>query len=1840
VEPLEQRIAPAIAFAVTSANALIRFDTAEPDEVITIGPITGLVGGDTIIGIDIRPATGELFGLGSGSRLYKIDLTTAAATQVGADGQFTLPPGQAFGFDFNPTVDRIRITSDFEQNFRLNPNNGTRPGGVDDTTLTYPGQGSSFDTGGAAYTNNFGGSTTTTLFDIDTTNNNLVMQGGPNGTPSPNGGVLTTVGALGINPTDDLTRANTAFDIVTTGTPAAPVNTGFATLTTDGTSSGLYTINLSTGAATLVGSIGAAPTLVRGLALVPEITTPTLYAIDSATNNLVRFNAGNPATIVSSTPISGLVGGDTIIGIDFRPATGELFGLGSGSRLYVINKTTGAAVQRGSDGQFTLPPGVEFGFDFNPTVDRIRVISDTEQNFRLNPIDGTMVDGNTGVGGIQPDSNLAYPGAGDSNSGANPAAGGAAYTNNFAGATTTTLFDIDTFTNSLVRQGGVDGTPSPNLGALNTVGALGINPTDDATRVNTAFDILTTGTPAAPVNTAFAALTTNGTTSALYTIDLATGAATQVGATPIGGAAPLLVRGLAAAPAGSFVFSAPTYSVGESGPVATITINRLIGSDGIASVQFNTSDGTATAPSDYADSDQTVVFGPGVTSQLVTIPLVSDAIPENNETLNLALTNPTNGTSLGAQSTAVLTITDDDGPGPNAFGVDAANNLVRFNLLTPGTIVTTTPITGLQGGETVLGFDFRPADNTLFALGSTSRLYQIDQTTAVATQVGSGTFAIPLSGTSFGFDFNPTVDRIRVVSDTNQNLRLNPNDGTVVDSDSGTAGIQADLNLAYAAGDPHVGANPNLAGSAYLNSVNLATTTTLYGIDSNLDILVIQNPPNNGTLNTVGALGVDATAVLGFDIRNFGAGADSAYATLVVGGTPGLYSIDLASGTASLIGTIGGGATLGALAVAPTAFTASLVANTATFTGSVAADRITFDQSGGLLRHNRFSAGDLGFSSDFDFDPTTVGDQTLSATNPAVVINVAGGSADDRLTVGSASAPASGLAVTFSFDGQGGGDTLQIEDGADATARAIGVVGATSAITGLGGQITYANLERANLNAGSGGDTITITGTTAALTSINAGGGNDTVVFGDGASLRGGLLDGGTGTNSLDYSAWTSPVSVDLSAAQAQTLFLATLSGAQEPSPLSSSQGSGLGVFTLNTAQTALTFSITAQGVTGATVTGNHFHNAPLGVNGAIVRGLTAAEQIDITPPDEVLAGTWTSTDAPDPLTGTLVTELLANRIYFNTHTNPNFPSGELRGQLISQGTVGLATGTGGARGFDNITGGTKDDFLVAGPGTGTVSGGAGADTLGAGGGNDTLLGQMGNDTLRVTQGDGQLTLTGAEDTDTIDFSLAGSGVVFDLDSLGFPQAFNGTATRVTMTDRLENLTGSPFNDIIRVDAQPFPQFINGGAHTLNPPGDRLIVNALGQSAMVQRSDADTGVVNVAGSGTIAFDLVESVQLENPAPGGFLTPGPSNAFNAGMTYSLGEGVVPPAKPGKGAKSIAVGDIDGDLVPDIVTANSVSNNLSILRGNGNGTFGLPTNILSGGTKPSDLALSDIDGDLDLDLVVTNQGSKSIAVLKNNGLGVFGTPVVTPLKVAPRFLAVANLGGSALPDVVVTQNTGFVVVLLTQAGGVLPAAPAAIPVGGTGTSDVVIADFNADGDADIAVANTGSGSVSFLENAGAGVFNLAPQVFKTGSHPNSLAVADFNNDGKQDLAVSHAVSRFVGVLLGNGAALPPFQPVLRVNFPGRYSPSSIAAGDFNGDGNADLALGPRTGGKVRVMLGGGQGAFTQPFEFDLGLESQRIVAALALADVDLNGSLDIITANTSTSDDVSVLLRNQS
>ena len=257
------------------------------------------------------------------------------------------------------------------------------------------------------------------------------------------------------------------------------------------------------------------------LTAVAPTQAATVYAL-TASSRLIRFDSSAPGILTNDVPVSGLVSGDRLAGIDFRPANGLLYGVSSGSRIYTINPQTGAAAQVGTSAFTPAASGTVFGVDFNPVPDRIRFVSNTGQNLRLQPDTGAVA---------ATDTSIAYT-AGDVNAATPPSIAEVAYTNSFAGATVTTLYAIDSATSSLVRVGSPDGTPvSPNSGMLATVGKLG--PGIVSTAVG--FDISRFGTAYA----AFQAMSANS--SSLYTVDLNTGAATSIG--PIG--SNLIVTGLA-----------------------------------------------------------------------------------------------------------------------------------------------------------------------------------------------------------------------------------------------------------------------------------------------------------------------------------------------------------------------------------------------------------------------------------------------------------------------------------------------------------------------------------------------------------------------------------------------------------------------------------------------------------------------------------------------------------------------------------------------------------------------------------------------------------------------------------------------------------------------------------------------------------------------------------------------------------------------------------------------------------------------------------------------------------------------------------------------------------------------------------------------------------------------------------------------------------------------------------------------------------------------------------------------------------------------------------------------
>lgn len=241
-------------YAVNDANTLVRFGSMRPDQVASAA-ITGLQAGETVVGIDFRAVDRRLYAVGSSSRIYTVDTVTAVATPVGSAAFTPALNGAAFGVDFNPVPDRVRVHTDAEQNLRLNQLTGAVA--ATDGALAYAagdaGAGSNPAIAGTAYTNSVAPApATTALFAIDANRDVLVTLA------NPNDGQMRTVGPLGVATTDRV-----GFDIVGSD------GTAYATLTETGASrSRLYTVNTTTGAVTEVGVVRHGSPL-RGIAVAP-----------------------------------------------------------------------------------------------------------------------------------------------------------------------------------------------------------------------------------------------------------------------------------------------------------------------------------------------------------------------------------------------------------------------------------------------------------------------------------------------------------------------------------------------------------------------------------------------------------------------------------------------------------------------------------------------------------------------------------------------------------------------------------------------------------------------------------------------------------------------------------------------------------------------------------------------------------------------------------------------------------------------------------------------------------------------------------------------------------------------------------------------------------------------------------------------------------------------------------------------------------------------------------------------------------------------------------------------------------------------------------------------------------------------------------------------------------------------------------------------------------------------------------------------------------------------------------------------------------------------------------
>jgi hypothetical protein len=346
VEHLEAREVPATLYGLTSANQLVRFDSATPATIQSTVSIQGLAATEKVLGMDFRPRTGQLYavavdsaGLGLSARLLTVNAATGATAAVGTG--FVLPAaaaGAGVEVDFNPTVDLLRVVTTTGVNLRVNPNTGAIVG-VDAALNPLAPRVS-----GAAYDRNFDGrlgASGTTLYAINTTTGQLVTVGGLNQSPSPNTGTLGVIGSLGVGFD---TSGSVGFDITARGTAGG---TGYATFDVEtgaGLNTRLYTIDLSSGGASLVDTVGTGSLSLLSLAVAPETRIAAGGNVGGTVTVELRDGAG--ALLRTLTPFPGFNG-------DVRTAVADVnrdsvpdvivgAGFGGGSHVKVFDGQTGA----------------------------------------------------------------------------------------------------------------------------------------------------------------------------------------------------------------------------------------------------------------------------------------------------------------------------------------------------------------------------------------------------------------------------------------------------------------------------------------------------------------------------------------------------------------------------------------------------------------------------------------------------------------------------------------------------------------------------------------------------------------------------------------------------------------------------------------------------------------------------------------------------------------------------------------------------------------------------------------------------------------------------------------------------------------------------------------------------------------------------------------------------------------------------------------------------------------------------------------------------------------------------------------------------------------------------------------------------------------------------------------------------------------------------------------------------------------------------------------------------------------------------------------------------------
>ena len=741
---------PGDSFAATSAGRLMHFDRAHPGRFCFAVEISGLAATEKLVALDVRPNNGKLYGLTDSAKLYTIDPTTGTAKLASAlvadstdpTSPFTGLSGTAFGIDFNPITDRLRVTSDQGQNLRIDADAGT--------VITDPAiSGQTTGYSAIAHNNNIHPACRTRLYAIDAQGGRFVTQSPDNGTTQGAGGLRLTA------------TATVGFDIYT---DAMDKDSAVAGLTVGG-DTGMYKIDLGTGEASVVrakvGPLDPGEVMTSfALGTLPAATpvAQELGELFGATQTaVVSFNRANPEKLCSSAALVGLDPNETVLDLDMQP-TGSLYALtkvGTQGRLHRVDPYGGTLTPAVA---ISVPlNGSSFGTDFSPVGNApLRIVSDAGQDLLVTDLD-------TGAATVSP----ALHGAGTG-------ATGAAYTDSVLGAGTATLYVVDPVTDHLSML-------NASTGAMTDVGALGI----DVTKLD-GLDIDGRN------NLGFVASTVGGA-SQLYTLDLRTGALSRsLGV--VGTATPLV--GLTRATPEVFYYGVTTdgklvrFDINDPAHVTVVSdpslmvptdlITGLGPNEYLVSVDFdqapnmygltnlgnvyvvNSSIANATKLGElHADPTDTsapfsmlsgtafdIDFDPTAD---VSMRIVSNA----GQNLRLSRLSPpmvVTDPALSVTSVVAAAYTNNyvGATSTTLFAIDGASS--RLMIESPHGSGSLTPVGPLGATGTLAGFDIGGGNNgvALAAIqlaGETfTRLYRIDLATGAATQVGNGIGGASLRG--------------------------------------------------------------------------------------------------------------------------------------------------------------------------------------------------------------------------------------------------------------------------------------------------------------------------------------------------------------------------------------------------------------------------------------------------------------------------------------------------------------------------------------------------------------------------------------------------------------------------------------------------------------------------------------------------------------------------------------------------------------------------------------------------------------------------------------------------------------------------------------------------------------------------------------------------------------------------------------------------------------------------------------------------------------------------------------------------------------------------------------